>query len=48
MLRVRETDGSSRVPGVRAVACNDKAYANSSVGVLCRDFAAKGCYRETI
>jgi len=24
--------------------CNNKAYADSSAGVLCRDFAAQRCY----
>jgi hypothetical protein len=48
MLRVREMDGSSRAPAAQAVACNHKAYTNSSVGVLCRDIAAHRCYEETI
>jgi hypothetical protein len=48
MLRVRETDGLNRAPAAQAVACNHNAYTNSSVGVLRRHFAPKGCYRETI
>ena len=28
--------------------CSHKAYADSSVGVLCRNFAAHSCYEETI
>ena len=48
MLRIREMDGSSRAPVAQVLAYNHKAYTNSSVGVLYRDFAAKGCYRETI
>lgn len=48
MLRVRETDGSNRARPAQAVVCKGKAYTNSSVGVLCRDFAAKASCRETI
>jgi hypothetical protein len=28
--------------------CRRKAYADSSVGALCRNFAAHSCYKETI
>jgi hypothetical protein len=48
MLRVREIDGSRRAPAAQPVACTHKAYTNSSIGVLRRNLAAKGCYRETI
>ena len=38
-----------RVPSVAGdfMACNHKDYADVSRGVLCRDFPATRCYRET-
>ena len=35
-LGVSDADGHT--------VCNNKAYADSSAGVLCRDFAAQRCY----
>jgi|GEM_PF-3508006 len=39
-LGVSDADGHT--------VCNNKAYADSSAGGLCRDFAAQRCYEEII
>jgi hypothetical protein len=53
MWRFREIDGSRRAPAAQAVVwdlivCSHKACGDPGDEVLCRNFAAKWCYTETI